>query len=121
MSPGTGRDSESIDTTRTSLDRSMNRLHVGSTQPDLATVPELGNAGANSQQQAQTGRSRMFGLFPRRNQERDLESGNIEMTNRPSVEEKAEDAAEKEVEKGMRLLIKIDALGSQGQCTDRTS
>lgn len=119
LSPATGRDSESIDTTRTSLDRSMNRLHVGSTQPDLATVPELGNANGNNQQQGQTGRSRMFGLFPRRNQERDLEAGNIEMTNRPSVEEKADDAAEKEIEKGMRLLIKIDALGAEGEALKR--
>ncbi|RXK41595.1 hypothetical protein M231_01094 [Tremella mesenterica] len=75
---------------------------------------------ARTSQSAETNRSsrRRFGFFSRRqNEERDLEAANIEMTPRvPSAVEKEE---EKEEEKGMRILIKIDALGAEGETLQR--
>ncbi|WVQ80713.1 hypothetical protein IAT38_002818 [Cryptococcus sp. DSM 104549] len=64
---------------------------------------------------------RRFGLFGRRNREEDIESqlAQIEMTNQinglnPDAEA-AEKEEKKEIEQGMRILIKIDGVGPEGE------
>ena len=104
------RESQSEDTTRSSLDNSMAQLHVA--QPDLPTVPEASQAPNDP---AQERRPRRFGLFPRRgNRETDLEAGQIELQNRQTEESKEEEQKTKEPELGMRLLIRIEAVGPEG-------
>ncbi|WVQ72830.1 hypothetical protein IAR50_002391 [Cryptococcus sp. DSM 104548] len=67
----------------------------------------------NEQSEEQQGRRR-FGLFGRRRGESDAEAGNanIEMTSAIQPEEKE---APKKIEYGMRVLIKIEATGPEGQ------
>ncbi|ORY31359.1 hypothetical protein BCR39DRAFT_526283 [Naematelia encephala] len=107
------RDSRSEDTTRSSLDRSMGNMHIGATQPDLATVPELSTASETVQEDRRT--PRRFGIFPRRRQEPDLEAGQIEMTDQAGQADGTNEDGSKEPEKGMRLLIKIEAVGEDGR------
>lgn len=104
----------SMDTNRSSLDQSMGNLNIGSsTQPDLATVPEGEVGGQDNSRRA----PRRFGIFPRRQREPDVEeAAQIEMQNRAAAGEKEEvEEAPKEPERGMRLLIRIEALGSNGE------
>ena len=96
-------------------------MHVeGATQPDLATVPEVGGLNTTSDAQTtpqeSTRTPRRFGIFARRQREPDVEeAAQIEMTNR--AENTAENQAKehKEPENGMRLLIKIEAVGPEGE------
>ncbi|WWD18391.1 hypothetical protein CI109_102841 [Kwoniella shandongensis] len=88
---------------------------------DVAEV----TAAAAAQEGQSTGRRR-FGLF-RRNREEDLEAGaQIEMTNAGlnginGIDGESEKAKEekKEIEQGMRLLIRIDGVGPEGQALKR--
>jgi len=106
----TTRGSQSEDTNRSSLDNSMAQLHVA--QPDLPTVPEVSQPPNEPSQER---RPRRFGLFPRRgNRETDLEAGQIELQNRQTEENKEEEHKTKEPEMGMRLLIRIEAVGPEG-------
>ena len=115
------RQSHSEDTNRSSLERSMGNMHVeGATQPDLATVPEVGGLNTTSDAQTtpqeSTRTPRRFSIFARRQREPDVEeAAQIEMTNR--AENTAENQAKehKEPENGMRLLIKIEAVGPEGE------
>lgn len=103
----------SEDTNRSSVERSMGNMQLA--QPDLATVPELQPASESGEDR----RPRRFGIFPRRgNRESDVEAGQIEMQNRATQEEKAADKS-KEPEMGMRLLIRIEAIGPEGQSLKR--
>lgn len=105
----------SVDTNRSSLDRQIGNLRLGaSTQTELATVPEMGNGEDVDERRP----NRLFGIIPRRRRESDIES-NIEMTNQATEEPKGEGEATKEPENGLRLLIKIDALGEDGQSLQR--
>lgn len=120
------RDSQSVDTNRSSIERSMGNLQVApSTQPDLATVPEV--AGSQTEEPVDRRAPRRFGIFPRRGaQERDPEAGEIEMINRNNAAAAAVDAEaakageekQKEPERGLRLLIRIEAVGTDGQFAD---
>jgi hypothetical protein len=108
---------ESEDTTRSSIDRSTAMHHRNSTQPELATVPELAPADPESAEPRRQG-GRRFGLFRRNNREPDVEQGQIELENRPTegnAEEKEEQEKDKDAERGMRLLIKIEAVGPEGE------
>jgi hypothetical protein len=109
------RETMSEDTNRSSLERSMGGMQL-STQPDLATVPEL-EGGEEGTRGGRLGR--MFGLRGRR--EPDLEAGgNIEMVDRTAeTGEKPAEEEEKELEKGMRLLIKIEGVGAEGELCDQ--
>lgn len=114
---GVARESRSEDTNRSSLEHTMGNLQVaGATQPDLATVPEL-STSAEAEPQTEQRLPRRFGIFPRRQREPDVEEAQqIEMANRaaetlaPKLETEV-----KEPEKGMRLLIKIEAVGPEGK------
>jgi len=112
-SPGRGYPSE--DTNRSSIEQGMGNMNIaGATQPDLATVPEVGEPPVEDSRRG----GRRFGLFGRRgNRANDVEA-QIEMTNRAAEEKKDEDEV-KEPERGMRLLIKIEAVGSEGQAIQR--
>jgi len=116
-----GRESQSEDTNRSSLERSMGTMHIaGATQPDLATVPELGGLNTTAAVPADTQGSattpRRFGIFPRRTRQPDLEAGQIEMTNRPpDVEGDKQEEEMRGPEKGMRVLIRIEAVGAEGE------
>lgn len=111
------RASQSEDTTRSSIDRT----HAAATTPDLAAIPELPNPDF-----AEPSRRR-FGLFGRRQRENDVEA-QIEMTQQqqqqqapatPPVESEEEKPAEPE--HGMRLLIRIEALGDDGPLRRRNA
>ena len=123
----TARQSHSEDTNRSSLERSMGNMHVeGATQPDLATVPEMG--GMNTISDAQNTRPenprtpRRFGIFPRRQREPDVEeAAQIEMTNRSELEAENQVLEPKEPEKGMRLLIEIEAVGPEGELSPKVT
>jgi hypothetical protein len=78
--------------------------------PDLPTVPE----GTQAQEEERP--RRRFGLFGRRQRQEDIESAPIEMSNRT---EEVEEEAIKEPERGMRLLIRIEALGPTGDALKR--
>ena len=107
------RETASEDTNRSSVDRSMANLNIA--QPDLATVPELQQANEDSAER----RPRRFGIFSRRgNREPDPEAGQIELQNRVT-EEAEEEKKPKEPEMGMRLLIRIEAVGPEGQALRR--
>ena len=94
----------SDDTDRTSMENQMGNLRLGSsTQPDLATVPEGAQADQTDRRP-----SRFLRMFSR-NRQRDLESGQIEMT------EQNGDGQDADAEKGMRLLIRIEAVGPEGE------
>jgi hypothetical protein len=109
-SPGRGYPSE--DTNRSSIEQGMGNMQIaGATQPDLATVPEVGEAPVEEPRRG----GRRFGLFGRRaNREDDVEA-QIEMSTRQTEEKKGEEEEIKEPEKGMRLLIKIEAAGAEGE------
>jgi hypothetical protein len=104
------RGSQSEDTNRSSIEQGMGNLNVsGAAQPDLATVPESGEAPV--QDESRRG-GRRFGLFGRRGNRDGDEEAQIEMSNRESAEKKTNEV--KEPEKGMRLLIRIEAVGPEG-------
>lgn len=104
------RASASEDTNRSSLEHSMTNLQLAQ-QPDLPTVPE----SQASSEVAEERRPRRFGIFPRRgNREPDPEAA-IEMQNRAAEEEEKEKNKVKEPEMGMRLLIRIEAIGPEGE------
>jgi hypothetical protein len=105
---------ESEDTTRSSIDRSTAMHHRNSTQPELATVPELAQANTDAEPRRA---GRRFGIFRRGNREADVEQGQIELENRQAetTEEKSTDEHDKDAERGMRLLIKIEAVGPEGE------
>lgn len=111
--------SQSEDTNHSSLDRSMDNMQLsGATEPDLATVPEGGIPNGSStpaQSQGSARTPRRFGIFPRRQREPDVEFGQIEMSDRPADVEGEKQGEVKGPERGMRLLIKIEALGDEGQ------
>lgn len=110
--PG-GRDTQSEDTHRSSVDRAMGNLNIA--QPDLATVPELQQTPA---EHAEDRRPRRFGIFPRRgHRESDPEQGQIELQNRTQEAHEAEKEKPKEPEMGLRLLIRIEAVGPEGGFT----
>jgi hypothetical protein len=104
----------SIDSNASSMNQSMGNMQLGHTShiPELPTVPE----GAAAQQEEERPRRR-FGIFPRRNRPEDVESAPIEMSNRNEVENQEEEI--KEPERGMRLLIRIEALGPTGDALKR--
>ena len=112
LSGGDEKNMASEDTNRSSIERSMGNLQVA--QPDLATVPELPQTDTNEERRP----ARRFGLFPRRNREPDVEAGQIEMQNRQPQEE-SEAVKPKDPEMGMRLLIRIEAIGPEGQTLKR--
>ena len=104
----------SIDSNASSVTQSMGNMQLGhpSHAPELSSVPE----GAAAQQEEERPRRR-FGIFPRRNRPEDVESAPIEMSNRAEVENQEEEI--KEPERGMRLLIRIEALGPTGDALKR--
>lgn len=110
----------SLDTNASSITQSMTNMQLGhgSMVPELQTVPE--GQATPQQQQGEEGRSRrMFGLFPRRQRQEDIEAAAaIEMSNRTEDSNEKEDEA-KEPERGMRLLIRIEALGRTGDALKR--
>ena len=95
------------------------QLGHGSMVPELQTVPE-GQTTPQQNQQGDEGRSRrMFGLFPRRQRQEDIEAAAaMEMVNRTEDTNEKEDEV-KEPERGMRLLIRIEALGPTGDALKR--
>lgn len=101
----------SIDSNADSVNQSMGNMQLNhlSQVPDLSTVPE----GAASEEERPR---RRFGIFPRRQRPEDLENAPIEMSNRAEAEQEEE---VKEPEKGMRLLIRIEALGPTGDALKR--
>jgi hypothetical protein len=107
----------SMDSNASSVTQSMGNMQLGhsSLVPELPTVHE----GAATQSQAEDDRPRRrFGIFGRRQRQDDIESANapIEMSNRAEEEHEEE---VKEPEKGMRLLIRIEALGPTGDALKR--
>jgi hypothetical protein len=86
----------------------MANLSVDAANPVVATVQD---ANDNEEQSEHRG-SRIMGMFRRGAPQADPEA-QIEMTNQTDAEKKKEEE-EKEVEKGLRLLIKIDAIGPDG-------
>lgn len=109
---------QSEDTNRSSMEGQMGNLQINeSTQPELETVPE-GRSVEGERQSGRTGR--LAGLFRRGQREPDVEEA-MEMTQQrereaaAAEEEKKEEEKEKEPEKGMRVLIRIEALGPEGQ------
>lgn len=98
----------SEDTTRSSIERAQS-----SAPPDLNVIPELNGPPQHHQEH------RRFGLFGRRHRELDVEAaaaaghsagaGAIEMTPQTQPEEE-----KKEEEHGMRLLIRLEAVGPSG-------
>ena len=107
------RESQSEDDNRSSLEQAMGNLRVaGPTQPDLATVPE---STTPAPEPAVERRPRRFGIFPRRNRDADPEVGEIEMQNRQGEENGEKKDEEKEPERGMRVLIRIEAVGPEGE------
>lgn len=111
------RDSQSEDTNRSSLEHTMGILQVaGATQPDLATVPESGTP-SQTDIAGEHRTPRRFGIFPRRQREPDVEeAAQIEMANRAAEGAANNHEAEvKEPEKGMRLLIRIEAVSPEGE------
>jgi len=115
------RESYSEDTNRSSLERTMGNPQVAAaTEPDLETVPELGGPNATTSTLGETPADRRaprrFGIFPRRQREPDVEeAARIEMSNRPAEGEGAKSEEVKAPEKGMRLLIRIEAVGDGGE------
>lgn len=107
---GGARGATSEDTTRSSLDHSMTNLQI-SQQPDLATVPEMTAAPETTEER----RPRRFGIFPRRGQREPDPEAAIELQNRVIEEEEKEKNKVKEPELGMRLLIRIEAIGPEGE------
>jgi len=103
----------SIDSNADSVNQSMGNMQLNhlSQVPELSTVPE-GGAAAQEEERPR----RRFGIFPRRQRPEDLESAPIEMSNRAEVEQEEEI---KEPERGMRLLIRIEALGPTGDALKR--
>jgi hypothetical protein len=101
----------SIDSNADSVNQSMGNMNLGhlSQVPDLSTVPE----GTTTEEERPR---RRFGIFPRRQRPEDLENAPIEMSTRPEAEQEEE---VKEPEKGMRLLIRIEALGPTGDALKR--
>ncbi|KAK4683510.1 hypothetical protein P7C73_g6740, partial [Tremellales sp. Uapishka_1] len=75
-----------------------------------AAAPPLENAAADD---TNSTAPRRFGLF-RREREPDVEAGPIEMTNRNGDAEVAKEESI-EVEQGMRVLIRIEAVGREGE------
>lgn len=123
----TGRDSHSEETSRSSVDR--NHQH-SSTTPDLAVIPELPSTSAEAAAAAarEERPPRRFGIFPRRSRPSDVESGDIELANAQAsapatpgedIQEKPEEPKVEEPEYGMRLLIRIEAAGPEGQTLRR--
>lgn len=112
----------SEDSTRPWNENALHTLNINSSNaPDLATVPE-GRANDNESVDVPAHpragvASRVFGRFSRRNREADLESAaQIELQNREQAKEEAsKETEEKEPEKGMRLLIRIEAVGPEGE------
>ncbi|ODN95253.1 hypothetical protein L198_04642 [Cryptococcus wingfieldii CBS 7118] len=84
------------------------------TKPEVKEEPVEQVQELNEQPEEQQGRRR-FGIFGRRRGESDVEAGNanIEMTS--PVTQSEEKEAPKQVEYGMRILIKIEATGPEGQ------
>lgn len=109
----------SLDTNASSINQSMTNMQLGhgSMVPELQTVPE-GQAAPTQQSNDEERPRRMFGLFPRRQRPDDVESAPIEMSNRTEDANEKEDEV-KEPERGMRLLIKIEALGPTGDALKR--
>lgn len=106
----------SLDTNVSSVTQSMNNMQLGpgSMVPELPTVPEGAQTATNEEDRPR----RRFGIFPRRQRPEDVESAPIEMSNRTEdVNEKEGD--NKEPERGMRLLIRIEALGPTGDALKR--
>jgi len=101
----------SIDSNADSVNQSMGNMQLNhlSQVPDLSTVPE----GAAPEEERPR---RRFGIFPRRQRPEDLENAPIEMSTRTEAEQEEE---VKEPEKGMRLLIRIEALGPTGDALKR--
>ncbi|KAL7423286.1 hypothetical protein Q5752_002587 [Cryptotrichosporon argae] len=109
----------SEDTQRTSLERASTHA------PDLSAIPELPDAAAASAvPPAAAGPDearlpgRRFGIFGRRHREPDVEA-QIEMADRTAEAGASEGDKKDEVEKGMRLLIRIEAVGEDGQVLPR--
>lgn len=124
----------SIDTNASSVTQSMNNMQLGhgSMIPELPTVPESAtaqdsSAGATNGVNGDGDRPRRrFGIFPRRQRPEDVESAAaIEMTaagdaaNAGTGAGADQDGDLKEPEKGMRLLIRIEALGPTGDALKR--
>ena len=83
--------------------------------PALATVPEVGSGNNGMHPVTATAQrpARRFGIFPRRNRDLDLEAGQIELAERANDSGTDIQKEAKEQEKGMRLLIRIEALGAE--------
>lgn len=109
------RSTLSEDTNRSSLEGQMQNVNINnnhSHQPDLSTVPE-GQAVDEGSGGRTRGLRNLFGRNRRR--EQDLEAGQIEMTETNGEGENGQNEEEKEPERGMRLLIKIEGLGPEGK------
>lgn len=108
----------SMDSNASSVTQSMAGMQLGhsSLVPELPTVHEGGGPATPAQDEDRP--RRRFGIFGRRQRAEDEEAANapIEMSNR--TEEVAEEEI-KEPERGMRLLIRIEALGPTGDALKR--
>ena len=92
------------------LEEGMGNINLSEAgQTDLATVPEVPSGRTND---TQPRGGRRFGLFGRRNRQGDPEQGEIELQNR--TEEEKQDGPV-EPEKGMRLLIRLEGVGAEGE------
>lgn len=110
----------SLDTNASSVTQSMHNMQLGpgSMIPELPTVPEGSQAAANPSGSEEERPRRRFGIFPRRQRPEDVESAPIEMSNRTEDANESQDEV-KEPERGMRLLIRIEALGPTGDALKR--
>ncbi|OCF40191.1 hypothetical protein I317_06016 [Kwoniella heveanensis CBS 569] len=120
------------DGVRTSSEEKASAAQNGTTVPTIAPsqVPEP--VSTPTQDEREGGRRRLGGLFRRnRDRDEDLEAGmnGIELTNTnlnggvngENPEGENEEKKEKEIEQGMRLLIRIDGAGPEGQALARTN
>ena len=94
-----------------SIDQKMADINLDG--PDLAAVPEVPASQFDRDLPTHPERRR-FGLFRRAQPEPDVEAAQIELQNR-NIEAKAKEQEPKAPEMGMRLLIRLDALGPEGE------
>ncbi|KAL1412938.1 hypothetical protein Q8F55_000687 [Vanrija albida] len=127
--PGEGEgNTPSEEMSRSSADRAHQH---SSTTPDLAAIPEFPSTSAEAAAAAEREERppRRFGIFPRRSRRpADVESGDIELANATAtapatpaedIQEKPEEPKPEEPEYGLRLLIRIEAAGPEGQTLRR--
>ena len=113
------RISHSEDTNRSSVERGMTNLNIsGTATPNEVAAEPVVSSGLPANARQNNANRRRFGMFSRRNRETDAEQGGIEMQNQDG---EGEGGGEKEPERGLRLLIRIEGVGPEGESAQQAS